>query len=191
MLLATSPLLLILNASVLWGIVSGLLTWALRFKTLVLVILISPLILTAPFSNIAGMPELVAFYGQSLIYGAPGILVGMIYANYHRIKRQIANMSKASMLARLGIGLSSIYLLGFFGQKIIFENPMVELALGFIKGGDQAKEVAQMIDYDGAIKAGGVIIACVLVLLVNTYRDRKTNKTQVVFTTNRTDTGPT
>ncbi|WP_299073308.1 hypothetical protein [uncultured Paraglaciecola sp.] len=164
---------LFLNASILWGVLAGLLTWLLRFKTLVLVLLLSPLVMGSSFRHIAGMPELIGFYGTSLLYGAPGIIAGMLYADYQRTKAYFVRVSKTSFLARGGIGLSSVYLLGYFGQKIIFENPMVELVLGYIKGGDRAKEIVSQVDYDGALTAGGGIVACAGVLAFNTYREHR------------------
>lgn len=125
------------------------------------------------FRQIAGMPELIGFYGTSLLYGTPGIIAGVLYADYQRTKAYFARVSKTSFLARGGIGLSSVYLLGYFGQKIIFENPMVELVLGYIKGGDRAKEIVSQVDYDGALTAGGVIVACAGVLAFNTYREHR------------------
>lgn len=163
---------LVINASVLWGVGVGFLTWLLRFKTLVLVLLLAPLVIGSTFRHIAGMPELISFYGTSLLYGTPGIIAGMLYADDQRTKAYFARVSKTSFLARGGIGLSSVYLLGYFGQKIIFENPMVELVLGYIKGGDRAKEIVSLVDYDGALAAGGVIVACAGVLAFNTYREQ-------------------
>ena len=160
---------LFLNASILWGVVAGLLTRFLRFKTLVLVLLLAPLVIGSTFRHVAGMPELIGFYGTSLLYGAPGIVAGMLYADYQRTKAYFSRVSKTSFMARGGIGLSSVYLLGYFGQKIIFENPMVELVLGNIKGGDRAKEIVSQVDYDGALTAGGFIMACTGVLAFNTY----------------------
>lgn len=165
---------LLINASLLWAAIAGLLTWLLRFKTLTLVLLLAPFVIGSTFRNIAGMPELIDFYGTSLMYGAPGIILGMLYADYQRTKAYFARVSKTSFLARGGIGLSSVYLLGYFGQKIIFDNPMVEFALGYIKGGDRAKELATQVDYDGALTAIGVIVACAGVLAFNTYRAHRT-----------------
>ena len=162
--------LLLINASILWGVVAGLLTWLLRFKTLVLVLLLAPFVIGSTFRNVAGMPELIGFYGTSLLYGTPGIVAGMLYADYQRTKAYLARVSKTSFLARGCIALSSLYLLGYFGQKIIFENPMVEFALGFIKGGNRAKDIAQQVDYDGALKAGGVIVASAAILAFNSFR---------------------
>ena len=50
---------LFLNASILWGVVAGLMTWLLRFKTLVLVLLLAPLVIGSTFRHVAGMPELI------------------------------------------------------------------------------------------------------------------------------------
>lgn len=168
-----TALMLFLNASILWGVVAGLLTWLLRFKTLALVLLLSPLVIGSTFRHIAGMPELIGFYGTSLLYGTPGIIAGMLYADYQRTKAYFARVSKSSFLARGGIALSSVYLLGFFGQKIIFDNPMVELVLGYVKGGDRAKEIVSQVDYDGAIIAVGGIVACAGVLAFTTYREHR------------------
>lgn len=165
--------LLAINASILWGVVAGLLTWLLRFKTLVLVLLLSPLVIGSTFHHIAGLPELIGFYGTSLLYGAPGIIAGMLYADYQRTKAYFAKVSKLAFLARGGIGLSSVYLLGYFGQKIIFNNPMVSFVLGYIEGGDRAKEIVSQVDYDGALTAGGVIVACAGVLAFNSYRQHR------------------
>lgn len=178
---------LLFNASVAWGAIAGLLTWLLRFKALVLVLLLAPIVIGSTFRHIAGMPELMGFYGTSLLYGIPGILAGMLYADYHRTKAFFAKVSKTSFVARGGIGLSSVYLLGYFGQKIIFENPMVEFALGYINGGDRAKELVEQVDYDGAITAGVAILGCSAVLAFNTYRDhRKANQTPLPTPTKET-----
>lgn len=162
---------LFLNASILWGALAGLLTWLLRFKALVLVLLLAPFVIGSTFRHIAGMPELIGFYETSLLYGIPGILAGMLYSDYQRTKAYFAKASKTSFLARGGIGLSSIYLLGYFGQKIIFENPMVEFALGYINGGNRAKELVEQVDYDGAVTAGVAILGCSAVLAFNSFRD--------------------
>ena len=50
---------------------------------------------------------------------------------------------------------------------------MVELVLGYINGGDRAKEIVSQVDYDGALTAGGVIVACAGVLAFNTYREHR------------------
>ncbi len=44
--------LLAINASILWGVLAGLLTWLLRFKTLVLVLLLAPLVIGSTFRQI-------------------------------------------------------------------------------------------------------------------------------------------
>lgn len=181
----------VINASILWGVVAGVLTWLLRFKTLILVLFLAPLVIGSTFRNIAGMPELIGFYGSSLLYGLPGIFAGMLYADYQRTKAYFAKVSKTSFIARGGIGLSSVYLLGYFGQKIIFDNPMVEFALGYIKGGDRAKQIAQQVDYDGALSAGGVIITCAGVIAFNTYREQRIagqSNTPVTLQKQETDT---
>lgn len=164
---------LLFNASLLWGVIAGVLTWVFRSKMLVIVLLIAPFIIGGTFRDTPGMPELIGFYGTSLVYGAIGIVLGMVYADYQRMKSYLATVSKSSFLARIGIGLSSIYLLGFFGQKIIFDNPMVRFALDFIEGGSRAKELVRTLDYDGAVTAGGVIVASFAVLGINSYRHHR------------------
>lgn len=113
---------LFLNASILWGVIAGLMTWPLRFKTLTLVSLLAPLVIGSTFRQIAGMPELIGFYGTSLLYGTPGIIAGVLYADYQRTKAYFARVSKTSFLARGGIGLSSVYLLGYFGLSFLSLN---------------------------------------------------------------------
>lgn len=164
------------------GVAAGLLTWLLRFKTLVLVLFLAPLIIGSTFRNVAGMPELIGFCSTSLLYGVPGILAGMLYADYQRTKAYFVKVSKTSFNARGGIGLSSVYLLGYFGQKIIFDNPMVEFALCYIKGRDRAKEIAEQVDYDGALTAGGVIA-------FTTYRERRSiNQRETLPATSKQET---
>lgn len=126
------------------------------------------------------MPELIGFYATSLLYGAPVIIAGMLCADYTRTKAYFARVSKTSFLARGGIALSSVYLLGYFSQKIIFENPLVELLLGYIEGGDCAKEIVSQVDYDGALTAGGVIVACAGLLAFNTYRENQRAGREIV-----------
>lgn len=167
-------LFLILNASIVWSVVAGGLMWLLRIKALVLVILIAPYIVGSTFREIAGMPELIEFYGTSMLYGAPGIIFGILYVEYARAKAYLKRVSKSSFLARGGIALSSLYLLSYFGQKIIFNNPMVEFVLGYIDGGARAKEIVSQVDYDGATTAGITIAGSFAVLAFNKYRERKT-----------------
>ena len=102
----------------------------MRFKNLVVVPLLLPLVVGATFWGIAGMPELIDFYGTSLLYCAPGVIAGMLCADYQRTKAYFARASKTSFLVRGGIGLSSVYLPGYFGRKINLENPIFELVLG-------------------------------------------------------------
>lgn len=162
---------LFINATVFHFVLSWFLIRVFHLRILTIILLLSPLVIGTTFRNIAGMPELISFYGKSLLYGAPGIIAGMLYADYHRTKAYFARVYKTSFLARGGIGLSSIYLLGYFGQKIIFENPMVELALSFIQGGDRAKEIVSQVDREGALTAGAVIVACLGVLGFNKLRE--------------------
>jgi hypothetical protein len=164
---------LLLNASVVWAVVAGLLTWVLRSKLLVLVIMIAPYIIGSSFRSTPGMAELIGMYSTSLIYGAPGIIFGMLYADYQRVKSYFTRVSKSSFLARGGIALSSVYLLGYFGQRIIFGNPAVQFFLGFIDGGERAQELVSRVDYDGAVTSGVVIASSFGVLAFNGWRQQR------------------
>jgi hypothetical protein len=166
-------LFLLLNASVVWAVVAGLLTWALRSKLLVLVVLIAPYIIGSSFRHVAGMPELVGMYSTSLIYGAPGLIFGMLYADYQRVKLYFARTSKLAFMARGGIALSSVYLLGYFGQQIIFDNPGVRFILGFIDGGKRAQELVSQVDSSGALTAGATILASFGVLGFQRWREER------------------
>ena len=53
---------------------------------------------------------------------------------------------------------------------------MVEFALRFIDGGQQAKQLASQVDYDGAIWATVCIVGSFTVLSFNKYRERKNMK---------------
>jgi len=166
-------LFLLLNASVVWAVVAGLLTWILRSKLLVLVVLIAPYIIGSSFCQVAGMPELVGMYSTSLIYGAPGLIFGMLYADYQRVKLYFARTSKLAFMARGGIALSSVYLLGYFGQQIIFENPGVRFILGFIDGGRRAQELVSQVDSSGAFTAGVTILASFGLLGFERWREER------------------
>jgi hypothetical protein len=166
-------LFLLLNASVVWAVIAGLLTWVLRSKLLVLVVLIAPYIIGSSFRHVAGMPELGGMYSTSLIYGAPGLIFGMLYADYQRVKLYFARTSKLAFLARGGIALSSVYLLGYFGQQIIFENPAVQFFLGFVDGGRRAQELVSQVDVSGAMTSGAVILASFGILGFERWREER------------------
>lgn len=164
---------LILNATVVWGVVAGGVMWITRSKLLVLALMLAPYVIGSAFRHVAGMPELIGFYLSSMLYGAVGIVVGVLYADYQRAKLYFQKSSKASFVARGGIALSSVYLIGYFGHKIIFENPMVEFALGYIDGGQRAKELVEQVDYDGAMTAGLCILGSFGVLAFNKHREKQ------------------
>jgi hypothetical protein len=166
-------LFLLLNASVVWAVIAGLLTWLMRSKLFVLVLLIAPYIIGSAFRGTPGMQELLGMYSTSLIYGAPGIIFGMLYADYQRLKQYLARASKLAFLARGGIAFSSVYLLGYFGQKIIFENPAVQFFLGFIDGGERVQELVSRVDQDGAITSLVVIAGSFALLGINRLLDHR------------------
>ena len=145
--------------------------WLTRSKLFLIVILLCPFVLGSSFQHIAGIPELLGYYGTSLLYGISGLVFGVLYADYARVKRYFKRASKLAFLARGGIALSSIYLISYFGQKIIFENPMVEFALGFIEGGNEAKALVDQIDYDGAVTAGICLLGSFGLLGYSSWRE--------------------
>lgn len=167
-------LFLLLNASVVWAVVAGILTWLMRSKLFVLVMLIAPYIIGSAFRDTPGMQNLLGMYSTSLIYGAPGIIFGMLYADYQRVKQYFARTSKLAFMARGGIALSSVYLLGYFGQKIIFENPAIQFFLGFIDGGKRAQELVSQVDHDGAITSAVVIAGSFALLGVTRVLEHRT-----------------
>ncbi len=166
-----SNLFLFLNASVVWFVVAAVLMKVCRLKSLVLVLIIAPFVIGSTFRNVAGMPQLIGFYGTSILYGAVGIVGGILYVEYAKAKAYFQRASKTSFIARGMIALSSIYLLSFFAHKVIAQNPMVELALNWIDGGEQAKQLLQVVDYDGAYTAGACILGGIGILALNRYRD--------------------
>lgn len=167
-------LFLLLNASVVWAVIAGILTWLMRSKLFVLVLLLAPYIIGSAFRDMPGMQSLLGAYSTSLIYGAPGFIFGMLYADYQRVKAYLARSSKLAFIARGGIALSSVYLLGYFGQQIIFENPAVQFFLGFINGGDRAQELVSQVDQGGAITSVVVIAGSFGLLGVTRYLEHRT-----------------
>jgi hypothetical protein len=164
---------LLINASVVWAVIAGLLTWLMRSKLFVLVVMLAPYIIGSAFRETAGMQDLLGMYSTSLIYGAPGIIFGMLYADYQRVKQYFAKTSKLAFLARGGIALSSVYLLGYFGQKILFENPAVKFFLGFIDGGNRAQELISQVDQDGALTSAVVIAGSFGILGITRFIDHR------------------
>lgn len=172
-----SHLFLFLNASVVWFVVAAVMMKFLRLKSLVLVLIIAPFVIGSTFRNVAGMPQLIGFYGTSIIYGAIGIIGGMLYVEYAKAKAYFQRASKTSFIARGMVALSSVYLLSFFAQKIILQNPMVEFALSWIDGGERAKELLAIPDNSGAYTAGACILGGICVLVFNRYWEtRQTHK---------------
>ena len=172
-----STLFLLLNASVVWFVVAAVLMKLCRLKSFVLVIIIAPFIIGSTFRHIAGMPQLIGFYGTSILYGSLGIVLGIVYVDYARVKARFQKASKISFVARGIIAFSSLYLLSFFGQKIIVNNPMVQFALSWIDGGEKATELLSQVDYNGALTAGAGIVGGFSIIALSRYLDyRSTNK---------------
>ena len=100
---------------------------------------------------------------------------------YEKAKRRFKKASKIGFVARGGITLSSFYLISYFVQKIIFENPTVQFALNWIKGGQQAKDILSQLNHSGAMIAGTTIVVSFAVLGVQQYLQYQSSK-QVVNT---------
>jgi len=169
----TDVIFLLVNASVLWGVITAALTWLLRSKLFVLVILVAPVVVATTFVKVPGVTDALGWYVTSLAYGIPGIVIGVLYADYVRTKAYFQRISKSSFLARGAIALSSTYLLSHLGQQILFSNPTVVFLLDFVDGGGRLKELASMTDNNGAYKAGGVIAASFGLLGFNQFREHR------------------
>lgn len=165
---------LMLNASVVWCVITAVLMYLLRMKSLVLALIISPYVIGSTFRNVAGVDTLLDGYATTLIYGFLGILIAMIYMEYQKAKAFFKKAYKTSYIARIGIVFSSLYLLSYFARKIIFDNPMVEFALGFINGGDTARELASKMDTDSVSLALGTIAVSFTILGINYFREKHT-----------------
>jgi len=148
-MLPDDAIFLLLNASVVWFVISAALMKVLRLKSLVLVLIIAPFVIGSTFRHVAGMPELIGFYGTSILYGALGIVGGILYMEYAKAKAYLKRASKTSFIARGAIALSSLYLLSYFAQSIILNNPMVQFAFNWIEGGDEATELLNHVSIDG------------------------------------------
>lgn len=127
--------------------------------------LLVPFLVAPTVSSIAGMNELIGFYGTSLLYGSPGIVAGMIYADYQRAKTLFQRVSKVGFLARGGLTMSALYLLTYFGSNLIMKNQMVRFVLQFVEGGSQTTKILSFVDQEGAVIAGFSGSACIAVLV--------------------------
>jgi len=170
---------LLLNSSVVWFVISAVLMKVLRLKSLVLVLIIAPFVIGSTFRDVAGMPELIGFYGTSILYGALGIMGGILYTEYAKANAYFKRASKTSFLARGAIALSSLYLLSYFAQSIILRNPMVQFALNWIDGGDEAVEFLNHVSNDGVYYASGGIITGISILVINKYIEYRSNTNNV------------
>jgi len=170
---------LFLNSSVVWFVISAVLMKVLRLKSLVLVLIIAPFVICSTLRDVAGMPELIGFYGTSILYGALGIVGGILYMEYAKAKAYFKRASKTSFIARSAIALSSLYLLSYFAQSIILNNPMVQFALNWIEGGDEATKLLNHVSIDGVYYASGGIVAGISVLAINKYLEYRSNITNV------------
>ena len=166
---------LLLNASVVWSVIAGLLVWLLRSKTLLLVVLVAPVVIAYSFQEVAGVPELMEAYITSLLYGFPGVVIGTLYADYRRTMALLAKISALSMLGRAGVTFSSLYLLSYYGHKIIFDNPLVATMLSFMEGGNMVKSWVSHIDETNAMTAYIGIALSIGLILFGKYKKRITD----------------
>ena len=153
--------------------------WVVRMKSLVAPILIAPFIIAPAFQHLSGAGEALGFYSTSLLYGLPGLIVGVLYADYQRVKQYFARSSKLAFLARGGMALSSVYIVGYFGQRIIMDNPMVQFALGFVNGGDRVQELVDKLDSQGVVQAALCFAGSLGLLVFTRYREER-SKTQAL-----------
>ncbi|MCU7880006.1 MAG: hypothetical protein KZQ66_03650 [Candidatus Thiodiazotropha sp. (ex Lucinoma aequizonata)] len=167
-----SWIFLLLNASVVWAVIAGLLVWLLRSKTLLLVLLIAPVVIAYSFQEVAGVAELVKIYITSLVYGCPGVIIGTLYADYRRTMALLVKMSALSMLGRAGVTFSSVYLLSYYGHRIIFDNPLVATMLNFIEGGNTVKSWVSQIDETNVTTAYVGIALSIGLILFGKYKYR-------------------
>ena len=170
---------LVLNASVVWAVIGGGLMWFVRMKSLVALILIAPFIIAPAFAHLGGVEEALSFYSTSLLYGLPGLVIGVLYADYQRVKQYFARTSKLAFLARGGIALSSVYIVVYFGQRIIMDNPMVQFALGFVNGGDRVQELVDKLDSQVVVQAALCFAGSLGLLAFTRYREER-SKTQAL-----------
>jgi len=167
-----SWIFLLLNASVVWAVIAGIMVWLLRSKTLMLVVLIAPIVIAHSFQEIAGVAKLVEAYIMSLAYGCPGVIIGTLYADYRRIMTLLAKMSALSMLGRAGVTFSLLYLLSYYGHRIIFDNPLVATMLNFIEGGNTVKSWVSQIDEANITTAYIGIALSIGLILFGKYKNR-------------------
>lgn len=148
--------------------------WFVRMKSLVALILIAPFIIAPAFQHLRAIMGGLDFYSTSLLYGIPGLIIGVLYADYQRVKQYLARTSKFVFLARGGVALSSVYIVGYFGQRVMMDNPMVQFALGFVNGGDRIQELVDKLDFQGVVQAALCLTASLGILAFNHYREERT-----------------
>ena len=71
------------------------------------------------------------------------------------------------------MALSSVYIVGYFGQRIIMDNPMVQFALGFVNGGDRVQVLVDKLDSQGVVQAALCLAGSLGILAFNRYREER------------------
>ena len=121
-----SLLFLILNSSVISGIVAFVLTKLLRSKVLVALIALSPYIIAPALQLDDDFEPYEALYRKVLFYGMPGIALGMLYADYKNLLKAIQKFSVTALMARAGILVSSLYLVSYYTHQFIVNHPAIQ-----------------------------------------------------------------
>ncbi len=134
-----SSLFLLLNASIVCGVVAGLFVWFFRSKMLLLVTLVAPIVMSYSFRHIILVQQLTEAYITCLLYGAFGIVIGVMYADYKRSLMLLKRLPVVAALGRVSLICSCLYLLAFYGYQILLENPLVSFVLSFSKEGSMLK----------------------------------------------------
>ncbi|MDC0947971.1 hypothetical protein OAS86_01330 [Gammaproteobacteria bacterium] len=162
-----STAFLVLNASIVWLVLGYVLMILLRSKVLLACLLVLPILALpnlAPNDASIWLP----WYGQSLIYGVVGLLVGVFMAQAQQTKKMLVNITRGNVLvgivARLIITLSGIYLLMYLAQRVASEIPMLDLVIGFVFPGRTLESLLGGVSWSGVLLAVACIAASMCAL---------------------------
>ena len=166
-----NTLFIVLNASIIWAVLSYLLLRLTKLKTITLILIFLPLLSINIIDGFPVLAEFMGLYSVSIIYGGLlGILIGMSIGEYHNIRAFYNQASKIGFFARSATSLSGVYLLGTYGKSVLFDNPVVTSTMSFLGLGDPT-DLAQ-IDQEGLNLATTVFVSGVGVSLFEKYRRR-------------------
>lgn len=178
---------LVLNASVVWFILSYAGIALLKSKALVACLFILPIIL---LPNI--LPESQSWsrwYGLSLLYGLGGLVIGVMLAEYQKTKKFMSNLHKPSFFTMIGarfcIGVSGLYVLVYLVRSVfddlIMATPILKTLLDWsIPKLNTYKPLFEWVTFKGMVIALVVIVICVLLMGISLRATRqKQQKTEV------------